>query len=121
MKDKRVFLRFVIVGSFNTLFGFSIYSASIYLGAGYSLASAIALILGVLFNFKSIGKFVFHADDRNEFIPFFSCYLIVYILTVVGLEILGGMGVNPYLSGVVISVPMAGVSYFLQRRYVFGR
>jgi putative flippase GtrA len=119
VSNPKEFLRFIVVGGVNTLFGFSIYSMCIYLGVGYFFSSAAALGAGVVFNHRTIGKYVFNSGNRKSFFPFAGCYLIVFSLTVILLELLGVAGANPYVSGFVVSIPMAVLSYFLQRRYVF--
>lgn len=50
---------FLLVGVMNAAFGYGCFAAFLYLGLHYSLALLLATILGVLFNFKSIGALVF--------------------------------------------------------------
>lgn len=119
LTDPKEIFRFVVVGGFNTLFGFSVYSIFIYVGSGYFLSSAAAFGAGIVFNHRTIGKFVFNSGNRNTLLPFAGCYLVVFALTVITLELLGAAGANPYVSGFMVSLPMAGLSYLLQKRYVF--
>ena len=55
----------------NTLFGYSIFSILVFFKIHYSLALLIATILGVIFNFKTVGIIVFK-DGKN------STYLFIF-------------------------------------------
>ena len=68
---KKELINFLIVGFLNTLFGYSLYAFFIYLGLNYVLAILFSTILGIVFNFKTIGKFVFQNDSNKLIIKFF--------------------------------------------------
>jgi len=51
------FIRFLIAGAINTLFSTAVFTLLIFLKLHYSMALLIAAILGILFNFKTTGKF----------------------------------------------------------------
>lgn len=112
-------VRFLLVGLLNSAFGFAIYSLGIYMGLGYLASSAMAMVLGVLFNFRTIGTLVFRDHDGAPFWRFVLCYVLVLGFTVLLLEASGWLGVNPYLAGLLVSIPAAVISYVLQRQFVF--
>ena len=111
-------LRFLLVGGLNTLFGYGLYAVCIWLGAGYLAATAVTMIGGLLFNYRTTGAIVFARRD-GSFARFIGCYAVVLALSVMFLKFLDTRGVNPYLSGLIVAVPAALLSYVLLRTYVF--
>lgn len=112
-------IRFLFVGGLNTIFGYSIFAFFIYIGFHYSLAVLFSTILGILFNFKTIGKLVFKNHDNKLILKFFLVYTITYILNVGGLKIFNLFAVNNYISGAILILPMALISFFLNKKFVF--
>jgi putative flippase GtrA len=55
---KHRFVRFLLVGVLNTIFGYFLYGTLILIGLDYKLAVLLATILGVLFNFQTTGRLV---------------------------------------------------------------
>ena len=74
------FARFILVGIFNTIFGYGLYALFISLGMKYTSAVFFATILGVFFNFKTIGFYVFASKDHSLIIKFFIVYSLIYFL-----------------------------------------
>lgn len=113
------FLNFLVVGVFNAIFGYSIFALLIYLGLHYALAIALATALGVMFNFKTIGHFVFSSKDNRKIVKFTLVYIFIYILNTIGIKIINGLGLNYYISGLLMLCPLALISYFLNLKFVF--
>ena len=67
--DKK-FRKFFLVGVVNTIFGYSLYALFLSLGFHYNIAVLFSTILGILFNFKTIGKFVFNKSSNRFFLKF---------------------------------------------------
>lgn len=116
----RQFVKFIFVGILNTAFGYAIYSLFIYLNMHYSVASLLATVVGVMFNFKSLGVLVFRSSNNRLIYKFISVYLITYLLNIMLLSVLNNY-YNPYISAAILIIPLALVSYFLNSRYVFGK
>jgi putative flippase GtrA len=116
---QRRFVRFLLVGGLNTLFGYSVYALLIFLHVHYALAALGGQVLGVLFNFKTIGLLVFDRRGNRRFLRFVSVYLLTYLLTALLLKIFHAFDVNLYLAGALLILPMAVLSYFLNRNFVF--
>jgi putative flippase GtrA len=70
--QKSQFLRFLLVGILNTIFGFSIFALFVQLGLDDKSAVLFSMILGVLFNFKSTELLVF-SNRNNKLILRFIC------------------------------------------------
>lgn len=116
---KNRFVKFVCVGIINTLFGYGCFSFLLYIGLHYTLAVLLSTILGVLFNFKSTGILVFRSYDNGRIFRFIACYAMIYLLNIVGMEMLLQSEFTPYVAGAILIVPMAILSFILQKRLVF--
>jgi putative flippase GtrA len=117
--DVGQFVRFVLVGVLNTIFGFSLYSLFIYLNMHYSMAVLLGTILGVIFNFKTVGKLVFRVNQNRLIFRFFGVYGVTYLINVAALSVFNRFHVDLYLAGAILIVPMALISFLLNKRFVF--
>lgn len=117
---KQRFCKFLLVGGINTIFGYTIYGLGLFIGLQYALAVLIATVLGVLFNFKTFGKYVFANSDRKLFVKFLGVYIITYLLNTLILGLCHKYDYNLYLVQAVLAVPLACLSYSLNRNFVFG-
>lgn len=118
MSDK--FIKFILVGIINTIFGYSLFALFVFLNIHYSLSVLLSTILGVLFNFKTIGKLVFDSSDNSLIVRFVMVYIIIYVLNITGLWIFEVNGYeNMYINGFVLLAPLAIVSFVFNKRYVF--
>ena len=117
--EQRRFIKFLLVGVLNTLFGYAVFALFVYLGFHYSLASLLSTILGVLFNFRTTGRLVF--NNRNNFLlwRFAMVYTVVYGCNVGLLRVMDGYSIDMYVAGAVAVFPLAVLSYFLNKRFVF--
>ncbi|MEK7680908.1 MAG: GtrA family protein [Patescibacteria group bacterium] len=113
------FIRFLFVGGINTLFGYGIFALLIFLRLHYSLASLFATILGILFNFQTIDRFVFSSHQSKSIFRFVGVYGFIYILNVIGLYFFNIAKISNYISGAILIFPMALVAFYLNRRFVF--
>ncbi len=113
------FVKFLAVGVLNTLFGYGCFAFLVFLGVHYSLALLVATVLGVLFNFKSTGYLVFGSRDNRLILRFVATYAVVYAVNVSLLQGLVMAGLDPYLAGAVLILPMAALAFILFRRLVF--
>ncbi|WP_010494530.1 GtrA family protein [Paenibacillus elgii] len=112
-------IRFLFVGGLNTAFGYSIFALFIFVGLHYSLASLFSTIIGILFNFKSTGILVFNSKKNSLIYKFIAVYGIVYLINVSLLKILSLFITNVYFSGAIILLPLAVLSYILNKKFVF--
>lgn len=76
------FIRFIMVGVVNTGFSYGTYALLLYLGLEYQVASLCALILGILFSFKTQGTLVFLNPSNRLFIRFFLCWMLIYLFNI---------------------------------------
>lgn len=112
-------LRFLVTGGVNTAFGYGIYAACIYLGAGYAIASGVSIVCGVLFSYKTTSAMVFGRGYSGSLARYLGSYVIVYGFSVLILKMMDAFGINPYLAGVLAAAPCAVLSFALLKLFVF--
>lgn len=118
--DGTRFLRFLIVGAFNTAFGYGLFCAAVvFLPTTFS-ALCVSTALGILFNFFTTGGLVFGMRDPRRIGRFFGVYAIVFAYNAVGLAILERFGFDPRIAGLILMPGVVIASYLLNSRYVFG-
>lgn len=110
---------FLLVSGLNTLFGYGLFALLVYFGMHYTLAVFLATAAGILFNFKTIGRIVFKSRDNYLFFKFAAVYFTGYLCNIGGIALLGKMGVNPYYSGAIMTLPVALLTFMLNRTFVF--
>jgi putative flippase GtrA len=117
---KKQLVSFVLIGILNTLVGYLLYALFIFIGFNYFLSVLFATILGVLFNFRTIGKFVFNSDDNKKIIKFVFTYVLVFCINILIIKIFSKFGYNNYILGLIAIVPCSIVSFLLNKYFVFG-
>ncbi|WP_443082171.1 GtrA family protein [Sulfurospirillum sp. 1612] len=123
MKVKYMFnhqvMRFLIVGVMNTIVYYTLYSLFLFLGFDYKISVALATILGVLFNFKSFGKYVFYNDDTRLIFKFIGVYIVLFCLNLLLIKLFHILIENYYIAGFLAIFPCAVASFYLNREFVF--
>lgn len=115
---KHVF-RFILVGILNTGFSYLIYAIMLFVGLGYQLANLIALLVGILFSFKTQGRFVFFNTDNNLLGKFTLSWILIYFCNISLIGWLISLGFDAYWAG-AMALPFSVVlSYLTQRYFVF--
>ena len=114
------FIKFLFVAGLNTCFGYLMFAGCVYVLKNVYLSVFVATIIAVLFNFNTYGRIVFKSKDPSRVYRFFGVYLFVMGVNMLLLKAfaLGGI-TNAYLAGGILTVPMAGVSFLLMRKFVF--
>jgi putative flippase GtrA len=118
-RNARQFAAFLAVGVLNTAFGYGCYALLVWTGLHYGLAALMSTVLGVLFNFRTTGPLVFRSRDNRLLGRFVGVYVFTYAANLVGLWALQKAGLDAYWSGAALLLPMALLSFALQRRFVF--
>lgn len=110
-----------MVGVINTIFGYSCYAILIFIGLHYSLAVMISTILGVMFNFKTLGVYVFKNNSNLLLFKFIMVYFIIYWVNIGLIKIFYNKGFDLYFSGILALLICPILSYFLNKFVVFKR
>ena len=113
------FVRFLVVGVLNTVFGYAVFAFVILLHVHYALAALCSTVCGILFNFQTTGRLVFGSRDNGLLARFFGVYAVTYVLGVLFLRISTAYQWNVLVVGAVMMPPMAVLSYTLNRVFVF--
>jgi len=115
------FIRFLFVGGLNTLFGYGAFAFFLTLHVHYSLAELLSTLLGILFNFKTYGALVFRNSDNRLLFKFLGVYGTTYLLAVSSIAVLKSFHMSAFVAGAILAVPMALISFLLNRKFVFRR
>ena len=116
------FVHFIVVGMFNAIFWYMIFSLLIFFEVQYALAVFCATFIGILFNFKTFGILVFKSNDNSLIFRFFFVYLVIYGINVLMLFVLENIGSeNMYINGLIITPIAAILSYIFNKFFVFKR
>jgi putative flippase GtrA len=112
-------VKFILVGIINTLFGYSIYVLFVYLGFIPLFAIIISTVFGIIFNFNSIGRYVFNQLEIGFFKRFVLIYFLLMVNNILFEKFLQIVLKEPYLSGFFSICITACLSYILNKKFVF--
>ncbi len=118
-QSNRQVLWFLLVGIANTGFSYGLYSLGLYLGLPYYLASLIALVLGIMLSFFTLGRLVFRARLKGRFGRFVTMWAGLYVVNITLISLLAALGVNYYWAGLLALGPVTLLSFILQKNIVF--
>lgn len=114
-----LFVKFILVGILNTLFGYSVFALLLFLVKNYVAAVVFSTMLGILFNFRTTGVIVFRNKNAGLFFKFLCVYSLTCLISI-GLLRLADMGrINLYYAGFIVTGIMALLSFKLNRDWVF--
>lgn len=117
--DWLLFLRFLVVGGLNTVFGYVSYAAFVLTGAPLWLAVIGATTLAFLFNFVSYGGIVFGSTSHLLLPRFLIFYAGLGALNFVLLRALTSLGVGPLWAQALLLPVLAVVGFVGMRKFVF--
>ena len=116
--DKK-FIKFLFVGSVNTVFGYLMYVIFITMPIPRIVALLCSYIAGVLWNFKTTGNVVFKSNDNRLIFRFVFSYIVVFFINYAALVVLLNLNMNKYLAQFLLVFPVAMISFTLFRLFVF--
>ena len=106
------FIRFLVVGGLNTLFGFVVYSIL--------ALSDLSNLIGIAFNFITTGGLVFRDMSLNKIPQFLICYGVIFLFYLELIQWLSPIIGGRIVAMAIIVLPMAVLTYFMQSWFVFG-
>ena len=115
-------LRFLLVGGFNTVFSFCIFTVLIFCGIKYNVTLVIAYIIGVNCSIFTMQYFVYQSKNHireyyaKGWITYLSTFLINYIFLYIFIELLQ---VQPVTAQAVYTVISTIYIYFMHRYFTF--
>jgi putative flippase GtrA len=113
----RVWLRFVLVGIINTVFGYLVFALLVLAGVWPGSALIVTTVAGVAFNFQTTRRLVFHSD--GPILRFVTVYSIVLILDWIALRGLRSCGLTDLGAQALLTLPIAAISFVGQQKFVF--
>lgn len=116
---KKEFIKFILVGILNTIVGYGLYALFIFIGFNYVFSLLFATILGVLFNFQTIGRIVFKRHHNSLVFRFINVYIVVFFIGIGLIKILKEYGFDDYLAGFIVLFPNSVISFLLNKFYVY--
>jgi len=119
LKSRTTFLRFLIAGGFNTLFGWLVYSAAIIFRMPPWLALIVGTVTGIGFNFISLGAYVFRDMSRKRLPLFVLSYGFIYTINLICLKAMELWIDSPIWGQLILTLPMAVLSYTVLSCMVF--
>jgi len=114
------FARFIFIGLINTIFGYSFFYFLLKASSNLFFSLLLAQLLAILFNYKTIGRHVFNYKDNNVIVKFFYVYVFTFLLNLLCIFLINKFFILEYYIGAAITIlPIALLSFFLNKIYVF--
>jgi len=115
----KVLIKFIYIGIINTLFYYLLYCLLIWMGFNYIISVIGANSVGILFSFKTFGKYVFNNEDIRLIFRFLLVYGWNILLNLIIIKIFSGLINSLYVSGFIATIIVALNSFFLNKFYVY--
>jgi putative flippase GtrA len=112
------FLRFLVAGGLNTLFGYSAFAALVWAGVGNDAAVVGSTIAGVAFNYGTYGK-VFAEQGFARLPAFVAIYGALLCANILALRFFVVAGVSAYVGQALVLILIVPVTYLALKRFVF--
>jgi putative flippase GtrA len=116
---EHLFVRYVVVGLFNTLAGYLLYVLFLLLGFEYKLANLFALIVGICISFKTQGKFVFQNPDNTLIFKYIACWALIYFVNIFFIGQFIALGFSQYAAGALATPIAVLLSFGIQKYLIF--
>ena len=114
------FLRFLVVGALNTLFGYSVFAALVLAGVADMPALILTYVVGVSFNFMTTRRLVFaSAGGWAAFARFVLAYVAIYFFNLALYKGAAALCAGPLLAQALCLPPVAVFSFLLFKLHVF--
>jgi putative flippase GtrA len=114
------FLKFLVVGGFNTVFGYAVFAGLVLSGVPPVPALVLTYMVGVPFNFFTTRRFVFAREaTRREFFRFVLAYIVVYLFNQALYALFAMAGAAPLIAQAVCIPVVAVFSFLLFKLHVF--
>ncbi len=117
--DQARLWRFLVAGVLNTAMGLLIYALALFLGAADWLALLVSLVIGIGFNFLTMGGYAFRQLTWSRLPRFVLAYLSVYLLNLWLLRLLNGWIQHQFWTQAALTPFIAAISFLLLSRWVF--
>lgn len=113
------FLRFLLVGGLNTLFGFSVYALLALTEVSTWIILLISNFIGMIFNFFTTGGLVFFDVSILRMPRFITCYISIYLIYLSLINWLEPIFESRITAMALIVLPVTVLSYLILKFFVF--
>jgi len=111
-----------MVGGINTAVGYGCYALFLLISIPYLIANTLATIIGVANSYLWNRYFTFKSKNKatSEIVRFSLVYLVSYLISMVFLFIIvGKLGINTYLAGLLNITITTLISWFGHKNFSF--
>lgn len=119
MKIDTTLIRYLLIGVINTAVGYSMFALLTYVGLHYAVAVLLSTIIGIFFNFKTFGLFVFGQSNWRLIWRFIAVYGFLYIINVCCIFILMMYVDSVYVASAITLVFITSLGFVLNRSFVY--
>ena len=112
-------IRFILVGVVNTTFSYLIYAGLLFVGLSYQLANFLAVVVGILFSFKTMGHLVFRNSSNRLLGRFVLSWAAIYVCVIFLIGRIMALGFDAYAAGAIVLPFSVALSYLSQKYFVF--
>jgi putative flippase GtrA len=119
VRIEKQFVRFLLVGILNTLFGLAIYAVLIWLGLPIWGALLGGNVAGIAFNFFTTGHLIFSDIALSRLPRFIGAYLTCYLVNYLSINTLVWAGLGAIEGQALLAPLIAVLSYYLMSQHVF--
>lgn len=117
LSDRKI-IKFLSVGVLNTVFGYAVYAALLFINIPYLIALFVATVVGVLFNYFSFGRVIFQGHSGwPVFTKFITAYLLIYSVNAVLLKSFTVIFILNHYIGQIICIPISVLLSWLLMNY----
>jgi putative flippase GtrA len=113
------FLKFLVVGGINTLFGFITYSALAFSDLSTFIVLLISTFVGISFNIFTTGGLVFRDLSFHRIPRFIIIAIVIFLSNLELIKCLSPLYVGRIEAMAIIIVPMTILNYFLLVWFVY--
>ena len=116
---KKQIVKFIVIGVLNTIVYYILYFIFLQLNFDYKISVLFATTLGIIFSFKTLGKYVFNNEDKSLIIRFILSYVFLYGVNLSFIYLFNIFINNYYWSGFFAIFPYSIVSFLINKWVVF--
>ena len=117
----RRFVKFIIIGVLNTLFGYAVFALLVILNVPPQPALALAFVIGVIWNYWTHARLVFDQQGLSRLPAYAASYLLIYGLNSGGLALTLQAGSSPLMAQAVLAPVAAVISFFVISKVLTGK
>lgn len=117
--NNNLLARFIVAGIVNTLFGWTIFSILILLDIAIPISLFFGMLLGILFNYITIGGYAFKKFSKKIFFKFTLSNLFIYLLNLLLLSLIDRIILNVIFAQLFLAPFLALLSFIIMKKIVF--